>query len=501
MKERKEYLTTESIYQKTLQHVAPLPSQATYAHNLASIFSMHVHRNELIDDGLSPDELPAPSALVVAPTGQGKTFLVRKMAECLNLHVITIDCSTMAAEGWKGVSLSERLATLKEELKDDEKFARSILFFDEVDKIRLADENYRRGNPMVNLLQMFNGNKVAIERGRDVEHIDVSRFTVLFGGAFDGLENVIRERICPKRKIGFDDSNAKEELSSAELLQAVTTADLKEFGLMPELLGRIGTILTIPPLQIEDYRQLLNAEAGSLRKRYSNYLGRLYGVSFEIADSGVETIAQKCMESSSGARAVNPIVNDIMRRAVAAVESDSTICKVILHADEDGCCAVYEHGVRGYAFRSPTQEEEQKDHPQVVIKAKNLPALVRKLCRYYRNASGDIIFVPQLEAFLDCALTFLFSRCRPSERTFESLEKLARAVRRSAGKNAKSPFDIILGDAHKNVSFTQRHNFDKAYTPSMQTQLVSALEIIAIYIEEKNTRGRVVFEVPKKNSL
>lgn len=83
----KNEITTESIYQMTLQHVAPLPSQAAYAHNLASIFSMHIHRNELIDNGLSPDELPAPSALVVAPTGQGKTFLVRKMAECLNLHV------------------------------------------------------------------------------------------------------------------------------------------------------------------------------------------------------------------------------------------------------------------------------------------------------------------------------------------------------------------------------------------------------------------------------
>lgn len=493
-----EQITAESIHQKMLQHVAPLPSQAAYARNLASIFSMHVHRNELIDDGLSPDELPAPSAIVVAPTGQGKTFLVRKMAECLDLNVIAIDCSTMAAEGWKGISLSERLATLKEVLKDDEKFARSVLFFDEVDKIRVSDENDRRGNPMVNLLQMFNGNKVAIEQNRNVELIDPGRFTVLFGGAFDGLEEIIRERLCPKRKIGFSDDNVNEELTTAELMQAATAEDLKKFGVMPELLGRIGTILTIPPLQVEDYRQLLNAETGSLRKRYNNYLSKLYGVSFEIAENGVEALAQKCMGSQSGARAVNPIVNDIMRHAVSAVESNSTICKVILDADEDGCCAIYEHGTRSYAFRNPVQAEEQKDLPSVVIKAKNLPALVRKLCRYYRNASEDIIFVPQLEAFLDCTLTYLFTCCRPSERTFESLEKLARVVRRPAGKNAKSPFDIIMEDAHKDISFTQRNNFDKAYTPSMQMRLVSALELIAIYIESKNTRGRVVFEMPQK---
>lgn len=496
MKEGKEHLTTESIYQKTLQHVAPLPSQAAYAHNLASIFSMHVHRNELIDDGFPPDDLPAPSAIVVAPTGQGKTFLVRKMAECLNLNIITIDCSSLSAEGWKGTSLSQRLAAAKEEIKDDEAFARSILFFDEVDKLRFWGTKNDQGNAMVNILQLFNGGTVAIEVDKQIDNIDASRFTMLFGGAFDGLDEIIQERVFPKRKIGFDNGGADEVPSKGDLMQMVTSADLAKFGLMPELLGRIGTIPTIPPLELEDYRKLLNAEAGSLQMKYHNYLHALYGVSFEIASAGVETIAQACMQASTGARAVNPIVNDEMRIAIAAVEKEAAICRVILDVDENGCCVRYEHGERDYAFRNPTRGQESLQ--TVTIKAKNPGTLVRKLCRYYRNAGGELGVELQLESFLSCAVTFLYHCAKPSEFTFDSLEKLARVVRRSPGKDGKSPFDIILGDARKCISFTQQNLFNKAYTPSMQTRLVSALELIAVYIEGKNKRGQVVFEVPKK---
>lgn len=104
--ERKKNVTTESIYQKLLQKVAPLPSQAAYAHNLASIFSMHIHRNELIDDGISPDELPTPSAIVVAPTGQGKTYLVRKMAQCLTCTSLRLTAARCLQRGGEAQHLA-----------------------------------------------------------------------------------------------------------------------------------------------------------------------------------------------------------------------------------------------------------------------------------------------------------------------------------------------------------------------------------------------------------
>lgn len=485
--------TTDKIYETMMQCVAPLPCQAAYARNLASIISMHIHRNQLIEDGVPADELPAPSAIVVAPTGQGKTYLIRKMAEIAGLNVIVIDGSALSKEGWKGNSLSQHLGAAKTAAKDQKHFEESILFIDELDKLRLWGGKNDEGNALTNLLQLFNDGAVTVELDRKTERIPVSRFTVLFGGAFEGLDNIIRERLQPK-KIGFG-AESGEKLDKAELMPQVKPEDLAKFGLMPELLGRIGSILTIPPLQKEDYRQLLNAEAGSLRLRYNNYLYRLYGVSFEIADSGVERIAQRCMKSSSGARAATPIVNDLMRSAISAVESEHTICRVILDADEDGCCVRYEHGPRRYAYRQPEDVTEAVELPWHTIKANNVRALVRTLCRYHRNAGGAREAVPQMDAFLDCTLTYLHLGCHPREFTFESLEKLARATHRSGGF---SPFDIILQDATRVITKEQIRHFDDVYTTWMCQNLTSALQTIMNYIQMHHGACRVRFEVKKQ---
>ena len=486
------YLTTASILEKTMQHVAPLPSQAGYARALAAIFSMHIHRNELMDDGFAADELPAPSAIVVAPTGQGKTYLLRKMAECLDLNVITIDCSTLSAEGWKGISFSQHLASACKDAKDEQSFSQSILFFDEIDKMKLWGTPYDQGSAMPNILQLFNGGTVSVEIDKCTRNIDIRRFTILLGGAFVGLEDIVEERVCPKPAIGFSNQGTNEKLSKGELMQRATTDDLAKFGLMPELLGRIGTVLTIPPLVVEDYRQLLNAEAGSLRRKFNNYLQNLYGVEFEIAPRGIETIAHKCMDSNIGARAVNPLVNDMMRDAIAAVEAEKTICKVLLDADEDGCCIRYEHGPRTYAYRSPVRQQELKDH---IIQAVTVQALVTKLCRLHRLAGGELRALNQMEPFLQCALTFLHCQCRPKEFSFDSLEKLARATDRDGGK---APFDIVLDDTKTVLSKELRTAYDRAYSPWMKKNLIAAFQLIMDYIQSEHGPCRVLFEVPRK---
>lgn len=99
--------TADAIFERTMRTVAPLPCQKAYLKQLASIMSFHIHRNHLMDEGYLVDDLPPMSAIVIAPTGQGKTFLLRKMAEAIDLNLITVDCSTLAAEGWKGVGLSQ----------------------------------------------------------------------------------------------------------------------------------------------------------------------------------------------------------------------------------------------------------------------------------------------------------------------------------------------------------------------------------------------------------
>ena len=491
------HITAEWILRETLQRVAPLPSQRGYARALASIFSMHIHRNELMDDGISADDLPATAALVVAPSGQGKSYIFRKMAEVVGQNVVTIDCSTLTAEGWKGISLSNRLGSVRHELRDDHKFARSLIFFDEFDKLRTWGTHADQGNAVVNILQLFNGAPIAVEVGKNTEHIDVSRFTIILGGAFYGLEDIIRERTRPKTRIGFG-CDAGKTMDSAEAMGNVTIEDLQKYGFSPEILGRIGTILSIPKLGLEDHRQLLTAKTGSLHQRYRNYLWNLYGCEFEISDAAATAIAQRCMAATIGARAANSIVNDLMRTAVAEVENHETICKVILDAEADGCIIRYEHGTRAYAFRNPARRTDQEgEHPWHTIRAKSPAALTRKLLRYYRNAGGPHSAQLQLECFLDCVTTYLFHRLRPEEQTFDSLEKLARVMDRRG--NPRSPFEIILSDASRVIPEDARNRMQSVYTSDLQRNLTAALQVIMAYIEQKHGPCRVRFEIRHGN--
>lgn len=493
------HLTASKILEMTMEQIAPLPSQRGYAAALAGILSVHIHRNQLIDDGIPADQLPAPSAMVVAPTGQGKTFLVRKMAEAVGLHTIIIDCSTRSAEGWRGISLSQRLVRAMSDLNDERKFMKSLIFFDEVDKLKRWGTTNDQGNAMQNILQLYNGGKIALEVTKDrIVNVDVGRFTILLGGAFEGLDEIIRKRIGGKNKIGFcnGDDAGKPKLTTGQLLQQVTLADLEQFGMMMEVLGRVGTVLSIPPLEVADYRQLLRAENGSIWQRYNNYLKNLYGVQFEITDAGVEQIATKCMNSTTGARAVNPFVNDLMRVAITSVENNDEICRVILDAADGACVIRCEEGHREYAFRDPAREKELMGMKRHVLRAKNLAAMTNKLIRYYRNAGGNSEFLSELEAYLDCAIVYLGTKCQPKDFTFDSLEKLARSTVRGS---KSSPFEIILNDAGYAVTKERIKRFTDLYMPRTPQRLTYALQMIMTYIRKWHGDCRVVFEIKKQN--
>ena len=479
-------ITADEILNRTMQVVAPLPCQKTYLKQLASILSFHIHRNHLMDEGYLVDDLPPMSAIVIAPTGQGKTFLLRKMVETLELNLIVVDCSTLAAEGWKGVGLAQRLLMAQKEAKDRMAFERSILFLDEVDKLHLWGMNSDQGNPMNNILQLYNsGCVVAEECGKGSVNIDIKRFTVLLGGAFEGIEKIIKERRTPQNRIGFGREEEKN-LSKAEQFQQVSKEDLVAYGMLPELIGRIGTILTIQPLTLEDYRQLLRGENGSIQCQYRNYLRGLYGVSFNITDAAADTVAWACMDSGSGARAVTPIINDLMRNALSVVEQDATINAVALDATGQDFCVHYGHGRRGYCY-SETNEELSK----IQLKGRSILALANRLCRYYRKAGGDPVLDPVLQAFLECALAYLSTNTEDREFCFSSLEKLARTVQH---KGQSSRFELLIGGS----GIKAFDRFCELYTASTQRDLVMALQRIMDYLESYHGRVHIQFIIKKR---
>ena len=481
-------MTADKIFEQTRKVVAPLPCQEEYLRQLAAIFSFHIHRNQLMNEGYLADDLPPVSALIVAPTGQGKTYLLRKMAEVLNINLITVDCSTLCAEGWKGIGLSQRLLTAQKECKDHKIFAQSILFLDEVDKLHLWGTVHDQGNAMNNILQLYNSGCVtAEESGSKSVNIDVRRFTVLLGGAFEGLDKIISRRLSPKTEIGFGREGNHAQTTPAERLQQVAKEDLVAYGMLPELLGRIGTILTIPPLTVEDYRQLLLGDKGSIQYQYQNYLRGLYGVSFGLSDAAANCVAEACMSSGSGTRAVTPVVNEKMREAISEVERNIHINRVLLDADEEGLCVRYEYGERAYCY-SDSEEESLTVH---WIKGKNCKELTKRLCRYYRKAGGDLSFLPTLELFLACALVYLDEDAVEKDFCFTSLEKLARTVQRD---RLGSKFDQITCVKSQEI-FQQ---FRQVYTISTQRDLVIALQKIMEYLERYHKKVNIRFVLKKR---
>lgn len=481
-------ITSEAIFARTMEKVAPLPCQREYLKQLASIFSFHIHKNRLMDEGYLTDDLPTMSALIVAPTGQGKTFLLRKMAETLKINLIVIDCSTLAAEGWKGIGLAQRLLAAQKERNDQYMFARSILFLDEVDKLHLWGSSNDQGNAMNNILQLYNsGCVVAEESSKHLVNIDVKRFTVLLSGAFEGIEKIIKKRLTPEHRIGFGKEVENTTFSKTEQFQQITKEDLIEYGMLPELLGRIGTILTIPALTLEDYRQLLRGENGSIQCQYRNYLRGLYGVSFGITDTATDNVAQASMDSSGGVRAATPIINELMRSALSAVERDSTINAVVLDTKGQELFVRYEHGSRGYYFSDNTADE----FPTHQLKGKNVVVLVNKLCRYYRKSGGDTTALPVLQAFLECTLEYLSVNAVAHEFCFSSLEKLARTVQY---EGQSSRFELLVGSS--NVKAFDW--FCELYTHTTQRDLVMALQRIMDYLGSYYGRVHIQFVIKKE---
>ena len=484
----KKLITADEIFARTIRNVAPLPCQEDYLRQLASILSFHIHRNYLMDEGYLTDDLPDMSAIVVAPTGQGKTFLLRKMVESVGLNLITVDCSTLAAEGWKGVGLGQRLLTAQKEAKDKNAFERSVLFLDEVDKLHFWGTSSDQGNPVTNILQLYNSGCVVAEgSGKEVVNIDVTRFTVLLGGAFEGIGEIIEKRLTPKYKIGFGRESMEKKISVVQRFQQVTKEDLAAYGMLPELLGRIGTILTIHPPTLEDYRQLLRGENGSIQCQYQNYLRGLYGASFALTDAAVDSIAQTCMESHSGTRAVTPVVNNMMHSALSAAERDENINGIVLDADEQGLCVRYEYGKCIYCYSHSSGAELRVYR----LRGKTCKALVDKLCRYFKNTGGDLTIIPVLQAFLECSMEYLYETVEEKEFSFTSLEMLARRVQH---KHQCSRFDILMSD--RKIKAYER--FRELYTSDMQRNIVMALQRIMAYLESYHGKVNIRFVVIKK---
>lgn len=499
---KSKLMTADEIFEKAMATMAPLPSQESCARDLCAIFSYHLVKTKLMDAGFGADELPQQHAIMVAPTGAGKTYLLKHIAKVCDVNMIFMDGSNMTREGWKGATFSQQLLTARNALQNPVKFANSILFVDEADKMSLRPDGNNGGNVMDNLLQLFNGGEVAVEsEDRQVDTIDISRFTIIMGGAFAGLEDIIRKRITPKAKIGFGSASADKEVDERALLQFATPEDLQAYGMKKELIARLGSVININPLGIEDYRRLLTAEVGSVQANYRNLFSYGYGVDFDVTDEAVRRIAEQCSKATTGARAMTPIVNAVMREGIATIDRDKSINKVLLSADETGCCLRYEHGPRSTDCIGRVELNSKSPHR---LPGESIETVLNQFCEEYQAVGADPAFVPEFKAFLGTALAYIDATCRPSEFNLDNLRKLACAAHK-AKRNHTSPFDIIITDQllnspHHSPLSVHYEAFTKLWSRDTAQRISKALTLIRQRMVAEHNSSFIVFNTFTKQS-
>lgn len=286
-------------------------------------------------------EIEKSNVIMVGETGTGKTLLARTIAKLLNVPFCIADATVLTEAGYVGEDVESILTRLLQAADYDVNAAeRGIVFIDEVDKIARKSDNPSITRDVSGegvqqaLLKLLEGSVINVppQGGRkhpDAKMIQVNTRNILFicGGAFDGIEKKIAQRLNTQA-VGYAASVNKEELDKANLLQYVSPQDLKSFGLIPELIGRLPVLTYLKPLDRATLRQILTQPKNALVKQYK-HLFKMEGFKLEFEESALELIVDKAIEFKLGARGLRGICEAIMVDLMFELPSDEKAPKTI----------------------------------------------------------------------------------------------------------------------------------------------------------------------------
>lgn len=269
-------------------------------------------------------EIEKSNIILVGSTGTGKTLLARTIARLLKVPFAIVDATVLTEAGYVGEDVESLLVRLLDAAGGDvNKAEKGIVFIDEIDKIARKSDNpsitrdVSGEGVQQGLLKLLEGSVVNVppKGGRkhpDQEYIKVNTQNILFicGGAFDGIERKIAQRMNTQT-VGFDAQQQSQKVDTKNLLQYIAPQDLKSFGLIPEIIGRLPVLTYLQPLDKDALRRILTQPKNALTKQYIKLL-QMDGVELQFADDALDYIVDKAVEYNLGARGLRGLMETIM---------------------------------------------------------------------------------------------------------------------------------------------------------------------------------------------